>query len=317
MASAFLGAERIELPRLASAPLAPLKLPDFLALNIPPRLNLLGPIIAEKSINMLFGPRGCGKTHLGVGIAVAVATGTRFLRWEAATPRRVLYIDGEMPAAALIDRFRAATVGAANVSFADMNLAILASDLRLDGLPNLATQDGQERFAPAVGGSDLIVVDNIATLCRGGKENEAESWATLQAWALEQRRAGRAVLFLHHAGKGGDQRGTSAREDIMDTVIKLSRPADYQATEGARMIVDFTKARGIMGQDAEAFEAQLADGIWAVRSAATARDESILQLKSEGLSQRDIAREVGTSLGTVNRVLNRNPGPLPPANDDG
>ena len=198
-----------------------------------------------------------------------------------------------------------------------MNLAILASDLRLDGLPNLATQDGQERFAPAVEGSDLIVVDNIATLCRGGKENEAESWATLQAWALEQRRAGRAVLFLHHAGKGGDQRGTSAREDIMDTVIKLSRPADYQATEGARMIVDFTKARGIMGEDAEAFEAQLADGIWAVRSAATARDESILQLKSEGLSQRDIAREVGTSLGTVNRVLNRNPGPLPPANDDG
>ena len=41
-----------------------------------------------------------------------------------------------------------------------------------------------------------------------------------------ERRRGMAVLLIHHAGKSGDQRGTSAREDIMDTVISLRRPRE-------------------------------------------------------------------------------------------
>lgn len=309
-------AKRIEFPPFMPAPLESLRLPDFLKLDIPARRNLLSPIIAEKSVNMLFGPRGCGKTQLGVGIAVAVATGTLFLRWTASEPRRVLYIDGEMPAAALIDRFKAATARVANYSFAELNLEILASDLRLDGLPDLSTLEGQERFAPRLEGFDLIILDNISTLCRSGKENEAESWGSLQGWALEQRRAGRSVLFLHHSGKGGDQRGTSRREDIMDTVIKLSRPADYKASEGARMIVEFSKARGIMGKDAEAFEAQLKDGNWSERSAVNVRDQSIIALNREGLHQRDIAKEVGTSLGTVNRVIKAYKAGAPMPGDD-
>jgi putative DNA primase/helicase len=311
------GATRIEMDVFVSPPLEPMPLPKFLRLDIPPRLNLLSPIIAEKSINMLFGPRGCGKTHLGVGIAVAVATGTRFLRWDAEQPRRVLYIDGEMPAAALIDRFKAATADVPNFSFAEIYLAILASDLRPDGLPDLSTLEGQERFAPSLEGYDLIIVDNISTLCRTGKENEAESWGILQSWALTQRRAGRSVLFMHHAGKGGEQRGTSRREDIMDTVIKLSRPADYKASEGARMIVEFSKARGIMGKDAEAFEAQLKDGSWTERSAVNVRDQSIIALHLEGLSQHNIAKDVGCGAGTVNRVIKAyNSGAPIPDNDD-
>jgi len=305
MDDAFSGANSVMLDDDENTPLAPLPLPEFLALDIPPRKNLLAPIIAEKSVNMLFGPRGCGKTHLGVGIAVAVATGTRFLRWQAQQSRRVLYIDGEMPTAALMERFKAATDGIANASALDHCLVILASDLRLDGLPDLSTAEGQERFAPVLEGFDLIVADNISTLCRSGKENEAESWSTLQGWALTQRRAGRSVLFLHHAGKGGEQRGTSRREDIMDTVIKLSRPADYQAGQGARMIVEFTKARGIMGDDAEAFEAQLKDGEWSQRSAVNVRDEQIMTLHGEGLAQRAIADEMKIGVATVNRVIKR------------
>ena len=49
----------------------------------------------------------------------------------------------------------------------------------------------------------------------------------VQEWILQLRRRGISVLIVHHAGKGGDQRGTSAKEDVLDTVIKLSRPDDY------------------------------------------------------------------------------------------
>ena len=40
---------------------------------------------------------------------------------------------------------------------------------------------------------------------------------------------------MHHAGKGGAQRGTSRREDVLDTVIALRQPQDYQSGEGARV----------------------------------------------------------------------------------
>ncbi|UQZ88834.1 hypothetical protein C4J81_06325 [Deltaproteobacteria bacterium Smac51] len=66
-------------------------------------------------------------------------------------------------------------------------------------------------------------------------------------------------MIVHHAGKNGDQRGTSAKEDIMDTVINLRRAKDYQTEEGARFEVHLTKARGVSGPEARPFEAQLRD----------------------------------------------------------
>ena len=137
---------------------------------------------------------------------------------------------------------------------------LLASDLCEQGIPDLSTKEGQDLLAPHIGDAELIVVDNLSTICRSGKENESESWGCVQAWALEQRRAGRSVLFIHHAGKGGEQRGTSKREDVMDSVIKLSLPEDYYPSDGARFVVAFTKSRGFHGPDADPFEAMLQYG---------------------------------------------------------
>ena len=56
---------------------------------------------------MVYAERGIGKTWVGLNIAHAVGGGGVFLRWLASTPRRVVYIDGEMPASALKDRYAA------------------------------------------------------------------------------------------------------------------------------------------------------------------------------------------------------------------
>ena len=42
---------------------------------------------------------------------------------------------------------------------------------------------------------------------------------------LAHRRAGRSVLFMHHAGKGGQQRGTSKREDALDVALPFGPAA--------------------------------------------------------------------------------------------
>jgi hypothetical protein len=79
---------------------------------------------------------------------------------------------------------------------------------------------------------------------------------------VSQRSAGRSVLLVHHAGKGGGQRGTSRKEDTLDSVISSSRPPGYWASEGARFELRFTKSRGFWGDDAEPFEVCFADRKW-------------------------------------------------------
>lgn len=284
-------------------PIEAMTLGEFLRKDFPPREMQLAPWLPRQGLAMVFAPRGLGKTHFSLGVAYAVATGTNFLRWSAPKPRKVLVIDGEMPAAALQERWATIVSEGVGEMPSDDFVRILASDVFEMGLPDLATIEGQEEIEPAIGDSELIVVDNLSTLARSGKENESESWATMQAWALKQRRAGRTVLFVHHAGKGGEQRGTSKREDVMDSVVKLARPSDYNPDEGARFEVHFTKSRGFSGEGAQSFEAALKDGQWTTRDMVDVRTAQILALKADGLTQREIASEVGCGLGTVSRTL--------------
>ena len=112
-------------------------------------------------------------------------------------------------------------------------------------------------------------------------------------------------MFVHHAGKGGTQRGTSRKEDVLDTVIALRRPEDYKASEGARFEVHFEKTRGFTGPDAEPFEATLTEGGWATRNLDDVLDGQVWALHQQGMKQREIAQEVGKSPSTVNRIVKR------------
>jgi len=61
---------------------------DFAAMQFPPREYLLEPILQEKNLALVYGLRGVGKTIVGMGAALAVSTGTTFLRWQAPKARR-------------------------------------------------------------------------------------------------------------------------------------------------------------------------------------------------------------------------------------
>jgi hypothetical protein len=281
---------------------------DLLAFQFPPRETLLHPWLQSQSLSMLYAWRGVGKTHTALGIAWAVASGGEFLGWSATKPAPVLYLDGEMPGAALQERLRAIH-GAAEKQPPPGSLRFITPDLQPEGLmPNLATSEGQTEINAALGDAALIVVDNLSCLARGGVENDAESWSFIANWALQMRAAGRAVLFIHHAGKGGAQRGTSKREDLLDTVISLRRPTDYTPDQGARFAVHFEKARALFGQDVEPFEAALETDAtgrqrWTLTASEEAGEAKMIELANLGLSQTDIARELGCHKSTVCRTL--------------
>jgi putative DNA primase/helicase len=209
-----------------------------------------------------------------------------------------------MPAAVLQEMLRA-TVRASQRSLSDSNFfKIAAADLVRDGLPDLANPSSQQFYSDVIAEADLVLVDNLSTLCRSLKENDADSWTPVQLWGLGLRRAGKSALFIHHAGKGGAQRGTSRKEDTLDAVIGLRRPPDYLPEQGARFEVHFEKSRGFYGPDAEPFEARLVGEQWAINPVKSGDDlDTLKALRKQGMSIRDIADRTGLSKSTVQRRL--------------
>lgn len=296
-------------PAQAPAALRVLSLPELLKEDFKPRDMLLHPFLPTQGLALLYSKRGVGKTFISLGISVAVASGTAFLKWKAPAAKRVLYIDGEMPGATLqkrLDDFCAGT----DIGHPLDNLRIITPDAQTRGLPDLATITGQDEVEPHLEGVDLLVLDNLSSLVRGDKaENDGESWLPIQGWALELRRRGISVLFVHHAGKGGAQRGTSRREDLLDSVITLKHPSDYKASEGLRCVVDYEKARGFYGDDARSFEVRMSAGtsgqaVWTVTDSEAGAKDRARELLAEGMSVRDVAEEIGISKSAVQRLKN-------------
>jgi len=284
-------------------------LDDLLSRDIPPQEMFLSPILPKQGLAMLAAWRGIGKTHFALGIAYALACGSSFLKWYAPKPVRVLLVDGEMPATALQKRFAQIVSDNTQEPPAPDYLRIITPDFQEFGIPDLATTEGQNILEDHVAGADVIILDNLSTLCRGGKENEGESWLPVQEWALGLRKRGKTVLFIHHTGKNGLQRGTSRREDVLDTVITLKRPNDYDSSQGARVEVHYEKARGVFGDDAEPFEAWLktenGQSRWEMVDLKDADLERVIELAKDGIKQREIADELGTSKSRVNRLLKK------------
>lgn len=290
----------------ATSELVAISAEELLTRQINPREMLLDPILPEQGLAMLYAYRGIGKTFLALGIAAAVASGTKFLDWKAPRARKVLYVDGELPASTLRERL-AMILGGMDGEPAPEALAIITPDVQTRPMPDLATIEGQRILEPHLERRDLLILDNLSALCRDGNENEGEGWLPVQEWALGLRRRGMSVLFVHHAGKNKSQRGTSRREDLLDTVITLKHPSDYNPSEGLRCEVHLEKARSIFGDAAKPFEVKMETGpdgraIWLCRNLEEAKAEKADSLFASGLSVRDVAEELGISKSQAGRL---------------
>jgi putative DNA primase/helicase len=178
---------------------------------------------------------------------------------------------------------------------------VITQDIQAKPIPDLSTVDGQQEIERHLEGVELLILDNLSCLFRNGRENEGDSWLPFQEWALSLRKRSISVLFIHHSGKDGQQRGTSRREDILDTVLALKRPGDYEPSDGARFELHYEKSRGAHGETVRAFEAKLQDGGWCVKDLSDSRTEKVAELLNDGVQQKDIADLLNINKGTVSR----------------
>lgn len=297
-------------------PFPALTLGKLLKHTYPPREMLLEPWLPMRSLSMIHGPRGVGKTFLTLTIALAVASGQGFLGWTPGRKTRVLYIDGEVTCTELQQRSRQLLGDAPR----DLPVDFMPRDHYDSWMPRLDSEQLKRAIENNINGEEtLIVIDNLSTLWRG-KENEADCWDDMQDWMGRQKQQGRSVLLVHHTNKRGDQRGSNRKEDNLDVVIGLRRPEVYDPKEGARFILEFTKCRSLYGEAADAFEARLvknkASGLleWQ-RESNQASDTCgrVVQLVLEGKRQSEIARILGKNKSTISRCVQHavNEGMLP------
>ncbi|MFH0812844.1 MAG: AAA family ATPase [Pseudomonadota bacterium] len=216
----------------------------FCSLNLPAKESLLHPWLKERSINLISGWRGVGKTFKALGLLGAISHGEPFGPWKCKKSVPTLFLDGEMSPQDTKER-----IESLKLNENCLNPIYIYSDAFSNerGIPraHLANKAWREQMKKILikRNIGLWVIDNIASLASGLDENKKQDWDPINSWLLDLRFAGVSTILLHHVSKEGSQRGTSAREDSLDVSIILKYPHDYVPEEGARFICHFTKAR--------------------------------------------------------------------------
>jgi len=270
---------------------------------------MLGPWLTQPSLGMVYGWRGSGKTWFSLSVAYAVASGGDFLRWTAKAPSRVMYVDGEMGKAAIQQRQRFIFMGA-DKGVENGRLFYYTFQDNRGVIPNLADTADWHIYNKLIENVHLLIIDNICCCVRPlAKQTEVEAWATVQEWAINQRGKGKSILFVHHSGKSGSQLGTSTREQPMDYVIALRRPANVGPEAGCVFELHFEKNRGFFGDDVTPLYVRLEHkdtGLsWSYSTLYERQKIDVIALKERcnAYSVSDIAELTGLSTMTVKRIL--------------
>jgi hypothetical protein len=278
-------------------------------LELRPRKKLLGDWFCEGDLGFIFAFRGVGKTWLALAIVQALSTGGKLGDWQADTPVKVLYIDGEMPPDLMRSRCKGLEAGNNNLRF--LNHEILFE--RSGKVLNITNREIQEAISKKciASGVKVLFLDNLSTLASGMRENEADSWELVNSWLLDLRRRKIAVVIVHHAGRSGEMRGTSKREDNVFWIIALDdakKSADDK--RGARFISRFTKPSRNTQEELPAYEWHFvtdnATGEVSISHQLAQTMDVFLGLIEDGVREcNQIAQEMKTSPPTISRLAKR------------
>jgi predicted ATP-dependent serine protease len=208
--------------------------------NLPAVEPLIDNTLDRRSMAVLAGYWGTGKSFLALDWACSVATSTPWNGREITAgngPNRVLYVVGE-GAYGIHERIRAWEL---EHDITVRNLWVLP------GAINLLDRHEVLQLAELVGGSqiDLVVIDTLSRATPGADENSAKdmSAAVANVDLIKNARAemlrafsndggGTCVLLVHHTGKDRTTiRGSSVLEGAADTVYQVEGDGQLMRVE--------------------------------------------------------------------------------------
>jgi len=283
---------------------------DFLLMNLDPLDWAIEPLLTIKGRGMIYAQRGAGKTYITMQLAYSVATGqAECFVWRIPGRRRVVYVDGEMHSSMLQDR-QVTIVRANGGEPPDKGqLILITRDLQKDVRPKINSKAGRDQIEAHLEPGSLLILDNISSLSPSSDEQETEDWAIIEDWFSDLCWHGVTILFDHHAGKDGDQRGTSKREDLLDFVLKLRVPSDKTPDEPLRAELHLTKLRVKCPnpRQGQPFEARLGTAEngnpeWLIRPLKDLLRERAKEMLRDGMKPNDVSLETGLNRWAVARI---------------
>ena len=156
----------------------------------------------------------------------------------------MLFVDGEMPTAALYERATRYLCGAPLPD----TLTWLCEAAQTGVMPNLASDVAQRHYLAAAErcGAEVVFFDNLTCLRQTtaeAPENSVEAFQPVLRLFKKLARQGAAAGLLHHAGKAGQQRGSSAHGQPFDAVLKISLTKEHDPLAELDVALEFEKAR--------------------------------------------------------------------------
>lgn len=283
---------------------------EVLIKEFPIKKFYLKPLFFPGSLTMLYASPGIGKTFTALWMAAAIAGKGSFLKWRSEHAGRVLYCEGEMGLEAIQERL-SKTVAGMDFDFVPENLCFVSPDEKNHGeIPLISDVSAHKAYLGLMEKRDVIFFDNYDCLtAKAGRETDEDIWARTWKLIKQLRASGKAIIIIHHAGKGGAQLGTSKKEQPLNWMIELKRPAIYTPGMGAQFELRFTKVRGIKGPDVESLMVNLVEndaGIsWEWRGLDSEQESRIREMKAVGMTDAQIAEESGATLFFVKSVLKK------------
>jgi hypothetical protein len=299
----------------------------LLLLKVPPATFVIDPVLTVGGTMMIFGPKSVGKSYIGTEIAFRLALGpatplsAKIFIWPITRRFRVLYVYGEMHVGTIQERIRQIGCEHGILSLPedfDAYLGTMCKEYqRLPDVPRGArlwrpsiSSEADRKFIQerlVQGGYEVLVLDNKSTLYSASQEGDSERAAVLQNWYMDVNQLGISVIELHHAGKGGDQLGSSTNEHILDSVVHLLRPQNYERDQQLRAEVRIKHIRH-EARDTKLllpFEVTLQTdengATWATRPTRGAQRECAFEMFGLGMKPPAIARDLNISERTVYR----------------
>jgi hypothetical protein len=283
---------------------------ELLKADLPDRKMIL-PWLPEGGLVLIAAKRGLGKTFFGISLGLSAAKGLPFMKWAIQKSVGVLYVDGEMPLSDYRERVSNFTDEIPEGSLITLNHQMFYEqwDRDLDiTCPDV--QNSMIRLMDSHPEVRLVILDNLSSLAKI-PEDKSDDWREkFLPFLIKCRRREVAVVLIHHTNKAGDQRGTGAREDHLDTSILL-KPVGGEDNDGAYFKVEFTKSRGVYGKEIEPFNAKLsqnANGFleWTIEEANLKVKERLLKLiensGSDGITVKDAAEELDVTPSAISKA---------------
>ncbi|MGO4438725.1 AAA family ATPase [Rhizobium sp. RAF56] len=219
----------------ASRPIAatPWKLPD--PRSIPPRQWLYGQHYIRKFVSVTISPGGVGKTSLGMGEALCMATGRELFGMKVFQRSRVWLWNGEDPQEELDRRLAAACIHHGIAGREIDGMLFVNSGRTMPLITAKQTKDGAQIAVPVVDalveeirskGIDVMIVDPfVSSHAVSENDNMAMDAVVKQTWATIADRTNCSIDLVHHAKKVGGQEVTAESARGAVSLIGAARAA--------------------------------------------------------------------------------------------